>query len=136
MRLVWIAFKAVLTIVLLAVVGLLAWMFTDRPDDFSLVGVASVFLLLAALLWVKLRPGTREFGLLGIVLSFLFLFAASRTLLGDQARACSGKRLWCGFENALHALGGPWLAAAPFFLLGLGVLWFSVRVVVRHSFPR
>lgn len=138
MRFVWYALKAILTAVLLAVAGLLAWMFTRTPGDFALIGAASIFLFLAALLWVRLQASSREFGLVGIVLGFLFLFAAAQPFIGDRPypRACTGRRFWCEAGNLLHALGGPWLAAAPFLLLGLGVLYFSVRVVVRHSLPR
>jgi hypothetical protein len=84
MRFIWIALKVVLTIVLLAVAGVLVLMFTSTPSDFTLIGVAAVFLFMAALLWAKLTPGSRELGLAGVVLGFLFLFVAAQPFIGGQ----------------------------------------------------
>ena len=51
------------------------------------------------------------------------------------SRSCSGtrKRLWCKLENALYALGGRVLAAIPFVVLAVVLLYASVRRVLhRH----
>jgi hypothetical protein len=135
MRGLWVAFKVALSIVLLAVMCLLFFMFTRKTEDFTLLGMAAAFLFIAALLWANLKPTSRELGLVGIVLSFGILFVGAQSLSGARTfpRPCTGKRLWCELENALHLLGGPSLAAAPFLLLGLVILFISARFVVRRS---
>jgi hypothetical protein len=134
----WVTIKAAQSVVLLAIVCLLVFMFTRKTDDFILLGMAGVFLFMAALLWANLNPTSREFGLVGIVLSLGFLFLGAQAMTGARGypRVCTGKRLWCELENALHALGGPALAAAPFLLLGLAALYFSTRFVLRRSLRR
>jgi hypothetical protein len=134
----WVAFKVLLSTVLLAVVSLLVFMFTRKTEDFSLLGMAAVFFFMVALLWVNLKPTSRELGLVGVVLSFGFLFLGSQVFTGarEYPSVCTGKRLWCEFENALYALGGPVLAAAPFLLVGIVVLYISARFVLLRSLPR
>ena len=138
MRSIWVAVKVVLSIVLLAVVCYLLFMFSRKPGDFTLLGMAAVFFFMLALLWAKLKPSSRELGLVGVVLSFGFLFLGAQVFTGARPypQACAGKRLWCEMENALHAIGGPPLAAMPFLLLGVVVLYISARLVLRRSLPR
>lgn len=133
----WVAFKVLLSIVLLAVVGLMLFMFTRKTEDTLLLSVAAVFLFMVALLWVNLKP-SRELGLVGVVLSFGFLLLGLQVFTGahQYPRVCTGKRLWCEFENALYALGGPALAAVPFVLLGAVMLYLSARLVAMHSLPK
>jgi hypothetical protein len=95
--------------------------------------MAGMFLFMATLLWANLRPTSRELGLVGIVFSFGFLFVAAQTL--TEARGYP-RAFWCELENALHALGGPALAAAPLLLLGLVTLYVSARFVVRRSLSK
>lgn len=138
MKFLWLALKGVLTLILLAVVGLLLLMFRHKTGAYVLLGGAAVFLFMAALLWIKLDADSREVGLVGIMFSLGCLFLGAQSLTGARhyPRACSGKRLWCELENALHAAGGPVLAAAPTVLLGLVVLYFSIRRVARRSLRR
>lgn len=138
MRGLWVAFKVALSIVLLAVMCLLLFMFTRKTEDFTPLGLAAIFLFMAALLWANLKPTSRELGLVGVVFSFGLLFVGAETFSGARAypRACTGKRLWCEFENALYFLGGAPLAAAPFLLLGLVVLYISARFVVQRNLVR
>lgn len=138
MKKLWRAFKVALSAVLLAVMCLILYLFVHQPHNFMFLGGAGAFLFMTALLWVNLKPTSREFALVGVVLALGFLFAGLQTLTGALhfPRECSGRRSLCDFENLLYAVVGPTLAAAPNLFLGIVLLYASARLVVLRSVPR
>lgn len=141
MKILWRAFKVVLSAVLLAVMFLILYFFARHPDNFILLGLAGVFLFMTALLWANLKPTSREFALAGIVIALGILFVGLQTLTGATyfPRECSGRpmgRMLCDFENVLYAVGGPTLAAVPDIFLGVILLYGSARLVVLRSVSR
>lgn len=138
MEKLWRAFKVLLSAVLLALMCLILYFFAHHPDNFMLLGWAGAFLFMAALLWANLRPTSREFGLVGVVLALGFIVIGLQILTGALhfPRECSGRRILCDFENVLYAVGGPTLAAAPNLVLGIVLLYASTRLVVLRSVSR
>lgn len=131
----WIGLKALLSLALLAVATGLLFLFAHQSQAYSLIGTASVALFLAALLWVRFEPGRRELALAGVVASLGLIFLSAETALGSRAypHGCSIRKVWCELDNLLYAVGGPALAAAPFFVAGLVLLFFSGRAALRRA---
>jgi hypothetical protein len=129
---IWSVVKAIVSLASLSFAALLGLMFVHEREAGTL-GLASAFLFLAALPWLKLEQPSRALSLAGIVFSFGVLFVASRPFskAGEYPLSCVGRRSWCDVENLLFLLGGPPLAALPFATLGLGLLAFSLRAVWR-----
>jgi hypothetical protein len=130
----WTATKAIVSLAAVAVAALLLVLFTQRPQDAGLLGMAAVFLFLSVLPWIKLNQPSRQVALTGVVLSFGLLFVAARPFVEPEKfpRSCGGQRAWCELENLLFSLGGPPLAALPFGLVGLGALVASLRALWKY----
>lgn len=132
---VWRIVKALVSVATAAVSALLLVLFIAKPSDYGLLATAAVFLFMTVLPWINFTKPSRTLGLAGVVFSFLLLFVSSRPFekASQYPLTCSGRRTWCEIENLLFQVGGAPLAAMPFALLGVSVLFVSVRTISRHS---
>lgn len=136
MSILWILFKAILSLVTATVAGVLFVLFVRQPDDYSGLVSATVFFAFAALPWVRWTERGRTLGLIGVFFSLVMLVLLHHEFVTGAAhfpRSCHGRSsTWCELENWLYLLGGAPLAAAPRTILGACFLFFSLRTVWRH----
>ena len=126
--------KAVVSLAAFSVSAVCALIFAQEIEAISLLVLASVFLFLAAVPWMKFDGPSRGLGLVGIMLSFGLLFSASYPFTHPDKFpvTCKGKgQLSCEVVNLLFSLGGPTLAALPYGVPGLGLLAVSLIMVWR-----
>jgi hypothetical protein len=125
--------KAVVSLASFSVSAVCALMFAQKIEATPLV-LASVFLFLAAVPWMKFDGPSRGLGLVGVMLAFDLLFIASYPFTHPDKFpvTCKGKgQLSCEVVNLLFSLGGPTLAALPYGVPGLGLLAVSLIMVWR-----
>ena len=132
----WNGLRAVLSLGLLVVAAVMFWghvRLGSGAAGTGPLGVAAAALFLAALPWVRVEPGHRALALTGVVLALALIIFSVHGAAGGRTypRDCAFKRSWCLLENLLHAVGGPVLVAAPYFIAGLLLLGFSVRALWR-----
>jgi hypothetical protein len=105
-----------------------------QPNDFSIFGVAGMFLFFSAILWLDFTKPSRALGLAGIVISLGVLILAFSTATGSDVypKHCSGLGLaLCELQNLLYVTGGRPAAAIPWLLFAGGVFYFTFIVFKR-----
>jgi hypothetical protein len=130
----WVAFKILLSLGLVAAPIVLLVAAPNAVMEPLFIGISSMLLFFAAVLWLDFSTPNRAVGLAGIVFSIWIGLLAARSALGyvEFPRPCTGRgRIFCEIENLLFQVGGEYLAAAPFGLLALVILRLSVRTVCR-----
>ena len=133
---IWISFKIVLSITLVAAPISLLALAPQALADPVFMGISAVLIFFAALPWVKFTVPNRGLALAGIVFSIGVLLLAGQTAFGSVQlpRQCTGRRtLLCEFENLLFAAGGEYLAAAPFAIFAVILFGGSIRMLAHSS---
>ena len=134
LKYLWLLFKALLSCLLIAVIIGLAISAPHGQPDPSLIGISAILLLFAALPWVNFQTPNRSLGLVCMLFASGVGYIAFRTATGAVSfpRPCQSRRaLTCQLENQLHDLGGPLLASAPFAILALLAVLFSIRILLH-----
>lgn len=135
----WFGFKFLLSAMLVA--GPLT-LFTLMPHALAqpfLLGIAAGLLFIAALPWVDFTSPNRALGLASFVFALGLGLLAWQDAFGTAAswpKSCGGRgSLICELRNLLWLIGGPVLAALPWAMLSLLLLWAGLRLVKRTGRP-
>ncbi|MCL2636413.1 MAG: hypothetical protein FWD50_07310 [Betaproteobacteria bacterium] len=129
---VWLAFKFVLSVLLVAAPLALFVVAPRAINEPMFLGLSAALLYFAALPWVNFTTPNRGLALAGIVFSSAPVFVAAQTVTGNLSfpRQC----LWpgamlCDIDNLLFAVGGEYLAAAPFAILAVFIFVGSISML-------
>ena len=131
---VWLAFKLLLSFVLVAAPLALFVVAPRARADPVFIGISAMLLFFAALPWVSFTTPNRGLGLSGIMFSLGVAFFAGRNAFGyvPFPHQCTGRRVaFCEFENLLFAAGGKYLAAAPLAIIAVLLLAVGIRMIDR-----
>ncbi len=135
----WLAFKLLLSTTLVAAPITLLVVAPQALSDPVFIGISAMLLFFAALPWLNFTAPNRGLALAGIVFSLGASFLAARTALGSVQfpRQCSGRGVvYCEIENLLFAVGGEYLAAAPFALFAALLFAGSIRMLTNANRER
>jgi len=115
--------------------ALVAW----RGGDPSGLLLTGVLLAMTAILWIDWQRPTRAGAMIVQLFALGAALYATHRLLDAEAmpKACRGRgRSLCVLENLLYDIGGPVLAALPWFLVAGGLFALAVRISRRAAATR
>lgn len=136
----WFAVKFFLSLVLLALAGLIAFAYIGRAASWEMLAFAAALSFLVLPLWVTYEQSKGVMPIFGIGLSIAAGIAGLRIALGyltPRFSECSGGkgRFACEALNSLYALGGPG-AIAALWLITAGILLYLSCVALKQDAKR
>jgi hypothetical protein len=130
-KLAWRLFKSLLSLPLFGLV--LLGIHLGLTRSLGDLWVAGFALLALIALWAELiGPKRLEPALpwLGLVAGLTLILGAPS--MAASTRQCTGRRWLCDAEQLLLGIGGPWLAALPWALLGAITVFYSARALLKR----
>jgi hypothetical protein len=130
----WVAFKVVLSAVLVLLAALLISAYFSGAASLAMLGFAGIFTFMASVLWIDYRRPSRTLGLAGIVVAAGIGFLAVRVLDGSTTfpQACHGRgSLLCELQNVLYRFGGRPAASLPWLIVAVVVFYAALGAFKR-----